>query len=243
MFQPVIPMEIQRNLLRRTITALAMVLLTTSLLPAQTEWRLDLCSRFIWRGFDLNPQNQPTVQPSITQRIADSGLFINLWSSFSFVDRTVNEIDFMLFYDFMLSENYTVILGFSHYGYYFNRPFRFRPHTSQEVYISLALPALLLNPSATVYYDFNQGSGLYAEFRGEIPIYSSPTISALLTASLGYNNKQWIPDSGWSDLSLEASTPLSLNGLTIIPRIAYTFVFLDSVNPDNELAVCVAIIF
>ncbi len=236
-------MEIRRSIPQRILTALVILLLTAVFLPAETEWRLDLCSRFIWRGFDLNPQNQPTVQPSITHRIADSGLFVNIWSSFSFVDRTVNEIDFMLFYDFMLSEDYTVILGFSHYGYYFNRPFRFRPHTSQEFYASLSLPVLFFSPSATVYYDFNQGSGLYAEFRGEIHLYSSPSLSALLSASLGYNDKQWIPDSGWSDLSLEASIPLSLNGVTINPRIAYTFVFLDSVNPDNELAVCIAIIF
>jgi len=236
-------MEIQRSLLRRIIIALAIVLMTAPLLPAETEWRLDLCSRFIWRGFDLNPQNQPTVQPSLTHRISDSGFFVNIWSSFSFVDRTVNEIDFSLFYDFMLSEDYTVILGFNHYGYYFNRPFRFRPHTSQEVYASLALPVLFLSPMATVYYDFNQGSGLYAEFRGEIHLYSSPTLSALLTASLGYNDRQWIPDSGWSDLSFEASFPVSLNGLKITPRMTYTFIFLDSVNPDNELAFCVAIIF
>jgi len=118
-------------------------------------YQLDFSSRYIWRGFDLNPQNKPVLQPSITYSFGDSGLAVNVWGSFSFENKELNELDLTLSYDFSISEKLSLSIGFIHYGWYFGEVFSFEDDTTQELFVSVGFPKILFSPNISLYYDLN----------------------------------------------------------------------------------------
>lgn len=216
----------------------------TQQLQAGNSWQVDLSSRYIWRGFDLNPQNKPVIQPSFTHTFGESGFAVNLWGSISFEDKALNEIDLTLTYDLKTTEDYSISLGFIHYGWYFSEDFDFGDHTTQEVYISAGLPKVFLNPNLTFYYDFNNGDGYYVLASLGHSLEVAPKVNLDLSASLGYNGKQWIDRTGFSDLNLGLAIPLVLEKITITPFLRATFILMDEINPfvHNEITLGISII-
>ena len=212
---------------------------STFCLEAGQVYQLTFTSRYIWRGFDMNPPNKPVLQPSITFDFGKSGIALNLWGSFSFENKQVNETDLTLSYTFKTPESYSLSVGFTHYGWYFAKPFKLKNNTSQEVYISAGLPKAFLNPKVTVYYDFNNGDGTYVVLALAHSLKLSEKLVTDLSASLGYNGRQWINQSGFSDLNFGAAVPFNLDKVTISPFINITFILMDAVNPgiDNELTI------
>jgi len=208
-------------------------------LSAQFEFQADFMSKYIWRGMDLLWNNNPAFQPSVTYTFGESGFSVNLWGSFALSERsiykTVDEIDLILDYSFQLSDKVGMSVGFINYGYYFVPEFDFKDGTTQEFYVSAGLPDVFLSPTLTAYYDMNWGTGLYVVLEGSHSVELSETLGLDLYAGLGYNSKQYIDDSGLSDLTIGASLPISFGDWTIAPQVNYTFVFLESVNDENEL--------
>ena len=100
----------------------------------------------------------------------------------------------------------------------------------------------MFSPTLTAYYDVNLGSGLYVLLEGSHSIPLSESLGLDLHAGLGYNSKQYIDESGLSDLTIGASLPFKLGSWTIAPLVNYTFVFLDSVNDENEFWFGISII-
>lgn len=214
-------------------------------LTAGVEYQVDVASRYIWRGFDLNPDNKPVLQPSVTFSCGDSGFAVNLWSSFSFEAKELNEIDVTLSYDFKMPEDFSLSVGFTHYGWYFNEGFKFKNHTTQEFYVAFGLPKVPLAPNLTVYYDFGNGDGFYLLLGVGHSLPLSETINLDLSASLGYNGKQWIGESGLSDLNFNVTIPFKVGKVTISPFFNVTLILLDAVNPDvdNEIWGGVSLVF
>ena len=214
-------------------------------LSAAVEYQVDMSSRFIWRGFDLNPQNKPVLQPSVTFTLGESGLSLNLWSSFSFVSKDLDEVDATLSYDFQLSEGVAMTVGLIHYGWYFVDGFTFKDHTTQELYATLGFQRLPLAPELSVYYDFGNGDGLYLKLAVSHSLRLSEELNLDLSASLGYNDNLWITDSGLSDLNVGAAVPFKIDNVTVSPFLNFTLVLLDAVNPgvDNEFWAGISIIF
>ena len=227
------------------IIALLLGLSPLSHLDAAVEYQVDLSSRYIWRGFDLNPQNKPVLQPSVTFAFGDSGFSVNLWSSFSFVAKELDELDVTLSYDFQLSKDIAMTVGLIHYGWYFVDGFNFKDNTTQEFYVTLGFSRLPLAPEVTLYYDFGNGDGLYIELGVGHSVPLSEELSLELSASLGYNDQLWIGDSGLSDLNFGASVPFKIGKVIISPFLKMTLVLLDAVNPgiDNEIYGGASIIF
>ena len=228
------------------VAAVLGIIVGAAPLSAQFEFQADVMSRYIWRGFDLYPSNNPALQPSVTYTFGESGFSANLWTSFALGERSIykdlDEIDFTLDYSFPLSEQVGMSVGFTNYGYYFLPEFSFKDGTSQEFYISAGLSDAFLSPTLTAFYDVNLGSGLYVLLQGSQSIPLSESLSLDLSAGLGYNSKQYIDESGLSDLTIGASLPIALGDWTIAPQINYSFVFLDSVNEENELWFGISII-
>ncbi len=224
----------------RTVLAAAVLGLVFGAAPlaAQWEFQADVMSKYIWRGFDLYYNNNPAFQPSVTYTFGESGLSANLWGSFALGDRSTyknhDEFDLTLDYAFSLSDQLKMSVGFIQYGYYFGGKEVFKENTTQEFYVSAGLPETFLSPTLTAYYDVNLGSGLYVALEGSRSIPLSESLGLNLKARLGYNSKQFINESGLSDLTLGVSLPIKLGDWTIAPLVNYTFVFLDSVNKDNE---------
>jgi uncharacterized protein (TIGR02001 family) len=227
------------KILRKThrfVLALITVALFSQPLIANFNYQLNISSSYIWRGFDLNPTQKMVLQPSVDYSFGKSGLALNLWGSFSFVNRETNEIDLTLSYTFKAAKNFSLTAGFIHYGYYFAENFSFENNTSHEFFISAGLPNTITHPTLTVFYDFTNGDGFYFQLETGHSIPIAPSVQTDLSASLGYNGGQWLAegvDPGFSDLNIGLAVSFEYKNWIITPYANYTFVLLDALGNDN----------
>jgi hypothetical protein len=198
---------------------------------AKTELGLTFNSRYIWRGFDLNPDNKPVLQPSVTFPVSDTGFNLNLWASISFADKKVNETDLTLSYDFSKLKKISLSIGFIHYGWYFANNFRFKQNTTQEFYLTLGLPDTFLNPEFYFYYDINNGNGFYGTLGVSYCLKLSEQQTLELACLLGYNGSQWVNNSGFSNLALSVTWPLQIGKTKFLPFIGGIVILMEEVNP------------
>lgn len=198
--------------------------------------QLDFISSFIFRGTDLNPDKKPVLQPQVTYFLGKSGLSVNLFSSISFEDKKLTELDLTLAYDHAISESLAVSVGVIHYGWYLHDDFTFKKDTTTEFFAGVTLPRIPLSPKLTLYYDINLGDGLYAELALLQSLKVGKNTQLDLSATLGYNAGQWLPedaDTGFSDLTFGATLPLKTGKISIVPYVNYTFVLLDALGDKN----------
>ena len=223
----------------------SVVLLTiaASLVPLhagiQVSGQADIVSRYIWRGFDLYPENKPAFQPSMYFDFGNSGLSVEAWFSFAASNRaefkTSDELNLILTYVLPTGEDIAVSAGFIHYIYYRTPGFTWKSDTSREVFVEAGLPNVFARPALTVYYDFDLGDGLYAELSGGLDAPLSESIVPELSVALGYNGRQYQKEkSGLSHLSWALALPLEAGGATLTPFCNLTFIFLRTVNPSKS---------
>lgn len=210
---------------------------------------VDAVSRFIWRGFDLYPENNPAFQPYVNFDFGNSGLSVEAWFSFAAGNRaewkTDEELNLTVRYALPAGDALDISAGLTHYVYYRTSGFAWKNDTSREVFVEAGLPEIFARPSLAVFYDFDLGDGLYAEFSGKLDAPLSKTIVPELFLALGYNGKQYQKEqSGFSHLSWTLGLPFEVGGATIAPFCNLTFIFLRAVNPSkSEFTVGLSIIF
>ena len=207
-------------------------------LLAEFSFKADLASRYIWRGFDLNPYKKPVLQSEVDYAFGDSGVAINLWASFSFERKEAHEVDFTLSYSREISKNILLKTGVIHYAWHFVEDFRFADDTSQEVFLAAELTEFFLRPSITAFYDFTNGDGLYILFQTEYSLKLLSSVRADFSVSMGYNGGQWLAegvDPGFSDLNFGYSIPFDIGNLQIAHFAHYTIVLLDAIGRENHI--------
>ncbi|MFH2107531.1 MAG: TorF family putative porin [Chrysiogenia bacterium] len=208
-------------------------------LPGAVSAQVDLVSRYIWRGFDLLPDGHAAIQPSLTVDLGKSGFSLNVWSSFALAQRGVfkysDEIDLTLEYAFKMPEGWELSAGVIHYGYWFAEDFKFKDHTSQEVYATVTSTDLPLSPELCVYYDLNLGSGLYVTLGGSQEWKASEKVNVEVGGVIGFNSRQYIDKTGFSDIGIYARLALTAGKLTLIPSLNVMIPLLDEVNEDTEI--------
>jgi hypothetical protein len=232
----------------KKVTLLLLVLLAIAFLPlpGAVAGQVDLVSRYVWRGFDLlttigreGEKHSPAIQPSFTVELGESGFSFNVWGSFALGQRGVfkysDEIDLTLSYDFKMPEGWELSAGFTHYGYWFAEDFSFKDATSQEVYATVARTDLPLSPTLSVYYDLNLGSGLYVTLGGSHELKLSEKVSVELGGLVGFNSRQYIDGTGFSDIDLYANVPLQVGKLILTPSFNVMIPLLDEVNENLEV--------
>jgi hypothetical protein len=201
--------------------------------------QVDLVSRYIWRGFDLLPDNHAAVQPSLTFDLGESGFSLNLWGSFALAQRSEfkssDEIDVTVSYDFTMPEGWQLTAGFTHYGYWSAENFTFKDSTSQEVFATITRTDLPLSPSLSVYYDLNLGSGLYITLGGSRELKLNEKTSLEMGGLIGFNSRQYIDKTGFSDINLYARVPLTLGKLTLTPSLNVMVPLMDEINENTEI--------
>lgn len=211
----------------------------TLALPGAVSGQVDLVSRYIWRGFDLLPDNHAAIQPSLAFDLGESGFSLNLWGSFALAHREVfrhsDEIDLTLAYTFQTATNCEVSAGFIIYGYWFARDFKFKQNSSQEIFVQVAKSDLPLSPTLSVYYDFNLGSGLYVTLGGSHELKVSEKVVVEMGGLIGFNSRQYIDMTGFSDIDLFVKAPLALGRVELTPSINVMIPLLDQVNEDAEI--------
>jgi uncharacterized protein (TIGR02001 family) len=215
--------------------------LASAILPLSgaVSGQVDLVSRYIWRGFDLLPDNHAAIQPSLTFDLGASGFSLNVWSSFALAQRGTfkysDEIDVTLSYAFKMPEGWELNAGFTHYGYWFANNFKFKDNTSKEVYATVTKTDLPFSPTLSVFYDFNLGSGFYVTFGGSQRLKVNEKLSVNLGGLIGFNSRQYIDKTGFSDIDLYAKVPLTMGKLTLTPSLNVMIPLLDEVNEDTEI--------
>ena len=218
---------------------LLLACLVCTALPGAVSGQVDLVSRYIWRGFDLLPDNHAAIQPSLTVALGKSGFALNVWSSFALAQRYEfkysDEIDVTISYAFKMPEGWEFAAGFTNYGYWFADDFKFKNHTSQEVYAIVTKTNLPLSPQLSVYYDFNLGSGLYVTLGGGHELKVNEKVSVKVGGLIGFNSRQYIDKTGFSDIDLYAKVPLTVGKLTLTPSLNVMIPLLDAVNEDTEI--------
>ncbi len=224
--------------MKKFIVTMWICLFAAALLPGAVTGQVDLASRYIWRGFDLLPDNHAAIQPSFTADLGKSGFSLNIWSSFALAQRGMlkysDEIDLTLSYKFAMPEGWDLSAGFTHYGYWFAEDFRFKDSTSQEVYVTAARTDLPLSPTLSLYYDFNLGSGLYMTVGGSHELKVNEKVSVKAGGLIGFNSRQYIDKTGFSDIDLYIKAPFALGRLTLTPSLNVMIPLLDEVNEDVE---------
>jgi hypothetical protein len=225
--------------MKKFVLLLACLVGAALLLPGAVSGQVDLVSRYIWRGFDLLPDNHAAIQPSFTADLGESRFSLNIWSSFALEQRGVfkysDEIDVTLAYAFSVPEGWELSAGFTHYGYWFANDFKFKNNTSLEVYAIVARTDLPMSPTLTLYYDFNLGSGLYVTFGGSQQLKANEKISVEVGGLIGFNSKQYIDKTGFSDIVLYAKVPLTVGKLTLAPSLNMMIPLLNKVNEGTEI--------
>ena len=206
-------------------------------LGADAVYQIDIASRYIWRGFDLNPYKKPVLQPSIDLELGQSGFALNLWSSFSFLSRELNEFDLTLSYSKDLTKDVSIEAGLIHYAWYFTEDFKFKDDTSHEVFLSVGLTDIFLEPALTFYYDFTVGDGLYIQLDigHSFPILKN--LELALSSSLGYNGGQWLAeesDPGFSDLNFSLALPFTAGRFQAVALFNYTIVLLEAIGQESH---------
>ena len=206
-------------------------------LSAELGFQLDYASKYIWRGFDLNPPGKPVLQPSLDLSIGDGAVFFNVWGSFSFENKELNEVDITAGFNFEPAPFLLLQMGVIHYGWYFERPFDFSAHTSHELFISLEVTGLLIDPQIDFFYDFHNGEGIYlsAGISPALDIFEYLVVG--LDASIGYNAGMWLEDNmdpGFSDANLGLSLKIDLGRFSVRPFLNYTFVLLDGISREDH---------
>ena len=218
---------------------LACLVVAAPTLPGAVSAQADLVSRYIWRGFDLLPDNHAAIQPSITVDFGESGFSLNIWSSFALAQRALykysDEIDVTLSYVFKVPEGWELTAGFTNYGYWFADDFKFKDSTSQEIYATVARTDLPLSPTLSVSYDFNLGSGLYVTLGGSHELKVNEKVSLEMGGLIGFNGRQYIDKTGFSDIDLYVRVPLTMGKLTLTPSLNVMIPLLDEVNEDTEI--------
>ena len=132
-------------------------------------------SKYLWRGQNLN--DGFALQPGFD---LSYGLFsLGFWGSFHTESGDMAEADLTLSFASSLNKLIEISGGYTFYT--FPQP---EYSDSHEVFLGAGL-SVFLSPGLTLYYDVDDGDGLYAEAALSLPF--SIGIEFSLDGSLGYN--------------------------------------------------------
>ena len=186
---------------------------------------VDIMSHYVWRGFKLS--NGMVLQPSVG--ITYGGFGANLWANY---DNSTNE-----HYETDLTLNY----AFSHNKFNFDVGYIYYAldavDDTQELYLSVGYD-MLLSPTLTVYYDFDEGDGAFVTASVGHDIGLTENIPLSLGALVSYNieSEYSIGDySGFHNGELSASVSIPINeNISIGPMIAYSFALSNDAEDSFE---------
>jgi len=213
------------------------------------EVGVDYASRYIWRGIDLIPDNQPAIQPrfSLTYGITDQlSVKYLFWADYRLVsgadpedrgtetDNDWDEFDHVPSLLYTLNDTWSFELGYIWY-YLPSIP------NTQEVFggATMALPQNHYT-SLYVYYDFDKDNpdGIYVKWTigGSQPI--NDYAKCFYSAGLGYmdydHRNSGDFDAGLADLPLTAGIAVDL-GKGLSATISGNYSFNVDALDDNDL--------
>jgi len=188
---------------------------------------LDWMTNYVWRGQKLS--NSWVLQPSVGVSYGPFGA--NIWANYdsdSKVDEgdshgEITETDITLTYTRTI-DKWTLGLGYIYYAFS-------GANDTQEIYFTVSYD-ILLTPTLTVYWDYDEGQGVFAILGLSHTFDLGKGLGLKLggTASYNFNNMIMGFDSDGKDfsnfynaeLSAALTIPITKN-LSITPKVAYSF--------------------
>lgn len=201
-----------------------------------TSGNLTYVTKYIWRGFDLAPTEEPAVQGGISIDTG-KGIALDVWGSYAQdSDSQLDELDYTLSWSGQVTESLEMSVGYTLYTFPSIVSAAESQEETREAFIGFAFPEAFMSPSLTIYNDWEAGDGTYIYLGGGYDFVisgeSAPALS--LSLGIGYNDDQWITESGISDIDLGLSMTFEAGSMEITPSINYIITPEDAVNPDNE---------
>lgn len=212
-------------------------------------------SKYVWRGLEVN--EDPVLQPSLT--VAYGGFSFNVWGNMDLTDfgkdecvytsdcksraGQFTEIDLTLDYS-RTFDKFTLGAGIIAYEF----PNWDGAEDTHEVYLAFSYDCLLA-PALTLYYDFDEVDGFYANFSLSHSFALNDKVGLDLSAGLGYGDSDYnlayfsVDDSALVDVNCSLALPFQVTDkLTITPMLSLSSVvdsdLRDSVKSnsccDNE---------
>ena len=220
----------------------AVSLLPATLFAAEASLDLPVNSAYVWRGQVLN--DEPVFEPSLTVS-TEYGLTLNTWANFNLTDslgkeseNNFNEVDLTVSYDIPV-EVVDLTVGAAEYTYpnqtaADEEGTAFALPSTREAFVSVGKEALLLSPSATLYYDFEAVDAFYGVVSVGHGFEATKELSFDITVSIGAGDSDYnayyfgVDDSALNDgtAKLGASYAFS-ESLTVSAYAMYTYL-LDS---------------
>jgi len=191
---------------------------------------VDVMSQYIWRGQQLS--EEVVIQPSVG--ITYGGFGANLWANYDTDLNTSNETDLTLNFTNTV-DKFSYDVGYIYYSLE-------GIDDTQEVYLGISFD-VLLSPSATIYWDFDEGDGAYLVLSVGHSFELAEKISLDLGASAGVNFTNEIlgfDDDGddftnFYDGNVSAALTFALTEhLSVAPMVAYSFPLSDDAEDALE---------
>ncbi|MBP7830150.1 MAG: TorF family putative porin [Kiritimatiellae bacterium] len=153
---------------------------------AEAELGLGVLSHYVWRGQVLN--DEPVFQPSLTVS-GPCGLSFNTWANMDLTDNLdnqgeFNEVDLTVSYSRDLGETASLEVGIVDYVLK-------TAENTGELFLT-AEADVLLAPSVTLFYDFDEVEDFYAQVAiGHSLAFMEEKLSLDLGASLGFGGADY----------------------------------------------------
>jgi uncharacterized protein (TIGR02001 family) len=181
---------------------------------------VDFMSNYVWRGQKLS--NSMVVQPSTG--ITYGGFGANLWANYDSGTKEHNETDLTVNFSNSV-EKFSYDVGYIYYA------LEGSENDTQEVYVTVGYD-VILSPSLTVYYDFDEGDGAFIVASIGHTFELPRKVSADVGASVSYDAGNTVMGTDADgddinafyngDISASLSVPVT-DAISVGPMIAYSF--------------------
>lgn len=224
----------KRSIVTLILTALALVGLVAAAhaeVEKSASADVSVMSNYVWRGQKLS--DDWVIQPSIS--LGYGGFGANLWANWDGDSSELTETDLTLSYSHDLTDKVGLEAGYIYYA------LDSVPDT-QEIYVGASVD-VLLQPSVTLYYDIDEGSGgfLVVSIGHSIPLPKDISLDLGASASVDLENKVMGPGEDGSEFTglyngeLSASLSIPVTGdITVTPMLAYSFPLSDDAENAIE---------
>jgi len=219
---------------------------------ATMELKTSFVQNYMWRGFDLLPDNDGAFQPDLYVELKNSGVYFGTWGSFGFDSMwdIWDEWDYYLgaFRSFNKESDWAVDMDFCYT--YFDFPNQNRYTDTQEVAFGFKLPSLLaineikIKPFTTVYYSFpaheneadQEGYWLKVGMDASMAVsgFNSENMNFLVESFLNDGGAGFQVDPGWSHIRAMYAIAFNIGGFKIKPSVNYQWSLEDTVNTEDE---------
>lgn len=176
-------------------------------------------SKYLWRGFVL--ADAVSMQPTYWVKFADA-VTVSSWMNVAReqLEGPLTEHDLTVDYTKALNSKFSMSVGWINYVF----PGLDDGSVTNEIYGGLAHSSYF-NPAVKVFVDFHEGKGTYFNFSASHTYaIGGQGFAATPSFGLGYNHRQWIDDSTWSDANfgVKLTVPTPIKRLFITPAIYYS---------------------